>query len=147
MLRFHSRGLKLVDYIEKLMKKHDCSRRALEQDFSRRREWIPKILLLDNSENLVNELMLTLHEARNAAWRVFHESDNDSARVGALKLLNESIFRQIESMQSLGEVQQVTQKIEGVISVNPDEALNKILRGLFADEPDVLTETLERLKT
>jgi hypothetical protein len=147
ILRFHSRGLKLSDYIEKLAKKHKCSNRALRNDFTRRHEWIPKILLLDNSKDLVNELMLTLQEARTAAWRVFHEADNDNARVGALKLLGDSVFRQIEVLQSLGEIQQVPQRIEGTLSVNPDEALHKLLRGLFANEPDVLAEVFKHVKT
>jgi hypothetical protein len=147
MLRFHSRGLKLVDYIAKLAQKHNCSTRALEIDFSRRSEWIPKILMLDDAKALVGELMLTLSEQRTAAWRVFHEADNDSARVGALKLLGESVFRQIDAMQSMGDVQQVAQRIEGVLAVNPDEALNKILRGLFADDAEILAEAFKRLET
>jgi hypothetical protein len=122
ILRFHSRGLKLSDYIEKLAKKHKCSNRALRNDFTRRHEWIPKILLLD-------------------------EADNDNARVGALKLLGDSVFRQIEVLQSLGEIQQVPQRIEGTLSVNPDEALHKLLRGLFANEPDVLAEVFKHVKT
>ena len=145
MLRFHSRGLKLVDYIEKLATKHGCSKSALINDFTRRHNWIPEILLLDKSKDLVNELMLTLQEARTAAWRVFHEADNDNARVGALKLLGDSVFRQIEVLQSLGEIQQVPQRIEGTLSVNPDEALHKLLRGLFADEPHIITELLKQL--
>jgi hypothetical protein len=147
MLRFHSRGLKLVDYIEKLTNKYNCSRRAIESDFSRRNEWIPKILSLDDAKALVNELMLTLKEARTAAWRIFHEADNDNARVGALRFLGDSVFRQIEVMQSLGSLQQVPQRIEGTINMNPDEALHKLLRGLFANEPDVLAEVLDRLTT
>jgi len=147
MLRFHSRGLKLVDYIDKLMQKYGCSKRALEHDFTRRNKWIPKILLLDDSKSLVNELMLTLDESRAAAWRVFHDADNDNARVGALRTLNESVFKQLEAMQSMGDVKQVSQKFESVISVNPDEALRKLLRGVFADDPVILEELFKQLKT
>ena len=50
-------------------------------------------------------------------------------------------------MQSLGEVQQVAQKIEGVVSVNPDEALHKLLRGLFADDAELVAEAFKRLET
>ena len=143
MLRFHSRGLKLSDYIEQLAQKHKCSKRALRADFSRRNKWLPQILLLDDTKGLVNELMLTLHEVRAAAWRVFHESDNDSARVGALKLLGESVFRQIEVMQSLGDLEKVPEKRESVLSVDPDKAFHEILRGVFANEPDILAEVFK----
>jgi len=143
MLRFHSRGLKLSDYIEQLAHKHKCSQKALRNDFSRRHKWIPQILLLDDMTGLVHELMLTLHEVRAAAWRVFLKADNDNARVGALKLLGEIVFRQIEVMQSLGDLKKVPEKRESVLSVDPDKAFHEILRGVFANEPDILAEVFK----
>ncbi|MCK5609006.1 hypothetical protein KAR91_44440 [Candidatus Pacearchaeota archaeon] len=76
------------------------------------------------------ELRLVNDEVVETTWNLASETEQDSVKLGCLKLIRESQSDVIKVMQSLGIIAKVPDKIKLDVGVDADEHINKILDDL-----------------
>jgi len=91
MLDAVSTGLHPSVVIAQLSGKHGVSERALWSDWLRREKWAPFLLGLEKYSEFSGMIEEKLNAVQKAAWSIYLKASNDSARVGALKTVLESL--------------------------------------------------------
>lgn len=111
MLDAVSRGLHPSAFIPQLAEKYAVSERALWSDWQRRKTWVPVVLGLEEYSGFCNEIKQRLNAVQKAAWRILVEASNDSAKVGALRTVLETLKAHAEIVQ-VGELVDRLAKLE-----------------------------------
>jgi hypothetical protein len=103
MLDAVSTGLHPSAVISQLAKKYDVTEKALWSDWLRREKWVPVLLGLEKYAEFAETVGEKLNAVQKAAWSIYLKASNDSARVGALRTVLESlaIHRDIVQTQDL----------------------------------------------
>ena len=91
MLDTVCKGFHPATVISQLAEKYHVSEACLWSDWKRRRKWIPIILGLEKYSGFAEVINSKLNAVQKAAWSLFLRSDNNNARVGALKVVLESL--------------------------------------------------------
>ena len=91
MLDMVCKGFHPVVVISQLSEKYSVSESCLWSDWKRRKKWVPIILGLEKYSGFAEVIESKLNAVEKAAWSLFLRSDNDSARVGALKVILDSL--------------------------------------------------------
>ena len=84
-------GMHLSVVVEQLAENYGVSERCLWSDWQRRGKWAPVLLGLEKYASFGDVAEVKLNSVQRAAWRIYVQSDNPSARVGALKVVLESL--------------------------------------------------------
>jgi len=95
-------GLHPSAVITQLSEKYDITERALWNDWLRRDKWIPLLLSLEDFAEFTKMIEQKLSAVQKAAWSIYLHASNDSARVGALKAVLESLEIHRDLVQTQG---------------------------------------------
>jgi hypothetical protein len=99
--------------ISQLAEKYHVSEGCLWTDWGRRKKWVPIILDLGKYSEFTQDMETKLNAVQKAAWSIYLRAENDNARVGALKVVLESL--EIHSNAILSkEVISRLERVEGI---------------------------------
>jgi len=79
-------GISLHDVVEHLSQKYMVSQSAIYKDWKRRRTWLDSIIGIDDPTAFFLELMAAHQEVKRLAVKEYLTGDNSAARIGALRL-------------------------------------------------------------
>ena len=71
--------------------KYGVSERCLWSDWERREKWVPVLLGLEKYAGFGDVVEAKLNAVQKASWSIYLQADNDNARVGALKVVLDSL--------------------------------------------------------
>jgi len=109
----HLLGQDHPDIIAALQPKYGGAAKTYYNDWTKRAAWLPDIIKAGDAETWMAELLAKLHYAQSRLWRMGADKEvQDSVRLGAYKLLQEGISRELELLQSLGKLPKVAEKLE-----------------------------------
>ncbi|MGD0996578.1 MAG: hypothetical protein ABR909_13785 [Candidatus Bathyarchaeia archaeon] len=91
MLDAVNKGFHPSAVIEQLATKYKVSEWCLWSDWRRREKWVPVLLGLEKFAGFADSIELKLNAVQKAAWSLYSQADNDNARVGALKVVLDSL--------------------------------------------------------
>jgi hypothetical protein len=91
MLDTVCKGFHPAVVISQLAEKYSVSERCLWSDWERREKWVPIILGLEKYSAFAEVIESKLNAVQKAAWSIYLRSGNDNARVGALKVVLDSL--------------------------------------------------------
>ena len=74
-------------FIGQMAQNYGVSERCLWSDWQRRSKWAPLLLGMDRYASFEDVAESKLNALQKAAWRIYVQSDNPNARVGALKVV------------------------------------------------------------
>jgi len=115
MLDTICKGFHPSDVISHMAEKYEVSERCLWSDWERREKWVPMLLSLEKYAEFADEMETKLSAVQKAAWSTYMRAKNDSAKVGALKLvldslevhsnavLSRNILQRLERVEELAE--------------------------------------------
>ena len=95
MLELRAKGWNLKDIVSHLAREHECSKQNLYRDWTRRKQWMSKLLEIDDRDRLYLDILADHKEISRLATSEYLQGDNSSARVGALRLrrdINKDLF-------------------------------------------------------
>jgi len=132
----HLIGQEHPQIIAALQPKYGGNAATYYNDWSRRKEWLQDIIKVGDAETWSNELIAEVHETRAGLWRIAVNSEiQDAVRLGAFKLLQDSLIREIEALQSLGLLPKVAEKLEQKNGIMEER---RILLDVTEDEDAIL---------
>jgi hypothetical protein len=91
MLDAVSTGLHPSSVVGQLAEKYGVSEQCLWNDWTRREKWVPVLLALEKYAVFADIVESKLNAVQKAAWSLYLQADNDNARVGALKVVLDSL--------------------------------------------------------
>ena len=91
MLDMVSKGFHPSAVISQMAEKYSVSERCLWSDWERREKWVPMLLSLEKYAEFTDEMETKLNAVQKAAWSTYMRASNDSAKVGALRLVLDSL--------------------------------------------------------
>jgi hypothetical protein len=91
MLDMVCKGFHPSAVISQLTEKYHVSENCLWVDWERREKWVPILLALEKYSGFAQSVEIKLNAVQKAAWSIYLRADNDNARVGALKVVLESL--------------------------------------------------------
>jgi hypothetical protein len=91
MLDSVNRGFHPSAIVDQLAEKYSVSERCLWSDWERREKWVPALLGLEKFAGFADSIEAKLNAVQKAAWSIYVHADNDNARVGALKVVLDSL--------------------------------------------------------
>ena len=110
MLDTVSKGFHPSVVISQMAEKYEVSERCLWSDWERRENWVSIIMGFDKYAGFVEAAEGKLNAVQKAAWTMYSRASSDNARIGALKILLESLELQsntVLSKEILDRLQQV----------------------------------------
>jgi hypothetical protein len=111
MLDAVSTGLHPSVVVGQLAGKYGVSERCLWSDWERREKWVPVLLGLEKYANFGAMVEQKLNAVQKAAWSVYLKASNDNARVGALRVVLDSLEVHAGVVQA-GEVVERLSRLE-----------------------------------
>ena len=94
MLETVNKGFHPAVVIDQLAKKYQVSEDSLWADWKRRKKWAPIILALQQYCGFSEMQRATVNAVEKGAWSIFHNGDNDNAKVGALRVILDGVEAQ-----------------------------------------------------
>jgi len=91
MLDTLCKGFHPSTMIGQLAEKYHASEKCLWSDWERREKWVPVLLGLEKYGEFAEVIESKLNAVQKAAWTIYLRSENDNARVGALKVVLDSL--------------------------------------------------------
>jgi len=91
MLDMVSKGFHPAVVVSLLAEKYHVSKRCLWSDWERRKKWVPMLLGSEKFGEFAEVAETKLNAVQKAAWSIYLRADSDSARVGALKIVLDSL--------------------------------------------------------
>jgi len=122
MLDDVTKGFHLSTVITQLAEKYKVSEACLYKDWERRGQWMPIVMGLDKFAEFTDIIESKLNAVQRAAWALYTRADNDSARVGALKVvldsleiysntvLSKQVLERLERVEELAEKKEKEEK-------------------------------------
>jgi hypothetical protein len=90
MLDTVNKGFHPAAVIGQLAEKYKVSEWCLWSDWERRGKWVPVLLGLEKYAGFAEGIEAKLNAVQKAAWRIYVDA-NDNARIGALKVILDSL--------------------------------------------------------
>lgn len=100
-------GLHPSAVIGQLAEKYGVSEKALWSDWLRRERWVPFLLELEKFGDFSGMVVERLNGVQKAAWSIYLQASNDSARVGALKTVLEALEIHRDIVQTQGVLERL----------------------------------------
>ena len=91
MLDTISKGFHLSAVISELSGKYKVKEATLYTDWERREKWMPILMSLEKYAEFTEAIESKLNAVQRAAWSLYSKADNDSAKVGALHVVLDSL--------------------------------------------------------
>lgn len=138
----HLLGIPHPNIIKSLQEKYGGTESAYYKDWAKRKNWL-WMLVPGDKEDMAASLIAEIHQSRAYLWRMAVDKNiQDSVRLGAWKLIQEGIGREVELLQSLGSLPKMAEKLEQKIMEARVEHI--ILENVTKSEADIL-EAAERI--
>lgn len=132
----HLLGIPHPKIIKSLQERYGGTERAYYKDWANRKNWL-WMLIPGDREDMAAELVAEAHQSRAYLWRMAVDKKvQDAVRLGAWKLIQEGIAREVDVLQSLGILPKVAEKLEAKILEARVEHL--ILENVTEDEGKTL---------
>lgn len=122
MLDAVSTGLHPSAVVTQLAEKYGVTERALWSDWQRRERWVPVLLSLEKYAEFGEIVEQKLNAVQKAAWSIYLKASNDSARVGALRTV-------LESLEIHRDIVQTRDVIERLYKLEEIAQKQKLYRG------------------
>ena len=106
-------GLHPSAVVSQLAEKYEVSEKALWSDWLRREKWVPLLLELESFGDFSGMVVERLNGVQKAAWSIYLQASNDSARVGALKTVLEALEIHRDLVQTMDVLERLD-KLEEV---------------------------------
>jgi hypothetical protein len=97
MLDASLRGIHPAVIVDQLAQNYRISVQCLWSDWERRSDWAPVLLGMEKCAAFVQKVESKLNLVEKAAWSIYTHTDNPNAKVGALKVI-------IDSLKARGEL-------------------------------------------
>ncbi len=91
MLDTVCKGFHISEVISHLAEKYEVTEKCLWSDWERREKWIPMLLSMEKYAEFADAMETRLNAVQKAAWSTYTRATNDSAKVGALRLVLDSL--------------------------------------------------------
>jgi len=101
LLSLYGKGLDESDIITTIADKYKIKRASVYQDWYRRNRWLRDVSGFKEIENSLWESLYNLKKLSKDAYYLYLKGDNDSARVGALRLVADINFRMAEMIYEI----------------------------------------------
>jgi hypothetical protein len=114
-------GLHPSAVISQLAEKYSISEKALWSDWLRRDKWVPFLLELEKFSDFSGMVVERLNGVQKAAWSIYLKASNDSARVGALRIVLEAleihrdIVQTMDVLDRLNQLEEVAKERENEV--------------------------------
>lgn len=95
-LKFYSRGIPPSKWTKELSQIYHVSPDTIWRDWNRRQIWLPVIANMKDPETVMSACVQENMQVKEAAWKLYHNGDNDNARAAALKIILEVNDRLME---------------------------------------------------
>jgi DNA polymerase III delta prime subunit len=118
MMSLIVQGYPLSVVADAIEKKYRVPADVVYKDWQRREKWLPLLYNIDKPDALVNELLTQMHTTIEKAWETHREAMKDknaNAAVGALRCINETSQRIVETLQSLGKITQKPIQVQNIM--------------------------------
>jgi hypothetical protein len=122
MLEMVNKGFHLVDVVTALAEKYHVSQKSLWSDWDRREHWVPILLNLEKYGKFDQVLESKYSAVQKAAWGISARADSDSARVGALRVVLDSLDAQGSAILS----REVVSRLDSIEAKKKEEAAKKV---------------------
>lgn len=96
LLKMEGSGFNQTEIVKELSEKFQCTKRTVYYDYQRRTYWQPQLLELDNQKLMFLKAVNRVEQIYRKASFIHLATANDSAKVGALKVMLDSNSRLIE---------------------------------------------------
>lgn len=88
-LRFHSRGIPPSVWTKELAQKYKVFADTIWRDWNQRHTWLPVVANMKNPETVMAGCVQENIQVKQAAWKLYHSAQNDTAKAAALKVILE----------------------------------------------------------
>ena len=105
-------GTKPSVFISELAAKYKVKEETLWVDWGKRGEWSWLLFQLENAKTVLQHRLYELKKAKQKCFQIMETADNDSAKVGAIKQLQEIIKLEFQIYQSVGWLHKKPNKID-----------------------------------
>ena len=120
MIQEYSRTFSEKMAIESTSKKFNVKKEMLYVDWGRRNRWLPNIISLKDSSNLIRLLLIEIDATLKQVDKMILETDNDNCRLGALKLKVNSVFKLIGLYRCFDE-EDLRERVENLEKIEAHE--------------------------
>ncbi len=112
MLDLHSKGIPLPKIIDQLAAEYGVSKRALWNDWMRRKTWVEAIVGLERCGSFADVLELNIKALLAAAWRTHYNAVNENAQIGSLNCLRNILKDQSCTFTDRQDREDVEERLE-----------------------------------
>jgi hypothetical protein len=122
MLDTVSKGFHPSTVISQIAEKYHVTEKCVWNDWGRRKKWVPVLLDLEKYSEFAQIVESKLNAVQKAAWSIYLRAGNDNARVGALKVVLESLDNYSNAVLS-GDMVSRLERVEELVNkkVTEDE--------------------------
>jgi hypothetical protein len=102
------RGFPLDKIAETLSGKYGVTKSTIEQDWYNRESWLGEVfdINLDEEDLLILDIISEEKEIKRECWKTYHDTENDSVKLGSIKQLREINNDLIKMLQSIGAIKE-----------------------------------------
>jgi len=145
-------GMKKSTVWERISEEYDVTSETARVDWCNRDNWMPELYSFDNPGKMVLDRVNSHQEVMDRLWNIVRDTENDNAKLGALKELRKVNQDVLEMLQSVGAVNQVAKELhivkeEEEVDPNQITAVDKLQNKLSAlntpdeDEEEIIEVT------
>ena len=135
-LRF--KGLPMNEIVTDLSKDYNVTESAIYMDWSRRDTWIKEVTEFTDLDSELYESLSHIKKARNKALLLVYSSDNDNAKVGALRLyadMNFKIINVIMDLKKYRDIEEIKERLMELEQIlNLDDRMKRIEARLESEQ-------------
>ena len=149
LLQLKYSGLLNQKSIEKLAKKENVKPHTLWQDWSRRHLWLKEMAQIEQTRNMVLEILHEFKSAREEGWKTYTEARTEghyTAAVSALHMITKGLIAEMSFRQSLGVMEKAPIEIKVEQTRNIRKAVIFFIDIVEKENPALLPELLKIVK-
>ena len=120
LLNLRCNGVLLSEAVKSLSAKYGVSERQVYHDWKTRAKWMGWFIDLGEGSDALRDVLARHESIYASASREYRSAQNDSARIGALRLMKDINLDVAEFLVQADLLRRV-ETLEGVKGVNPDE--------------------------
>jgi len=135
MLDTVCKGFQPVVVVNQLAKKYNISEKTLWNDWGRREKWVPILLASRHFSGFAETQGAKVTLVEKGAWSIFHNGNNDNAKVGALKII-------LKSVEAHGNIVLSSDVLSRIEKIEQDLAKKKLMEDKNCENQQGNNETI-----
>lgn len=141
MLHELAMGVPLSEVSKSLASKYRVKTATIYKDWSKRESWVQQVTRLDDPETFIAGLIDLLHWLKKRAALIILQSEHDSARIGAMRVIESIVGRLFDIAKATGKISIAADRID--VSVDHDitilleqyeDAINRAVNRTFPED-------------